>query len=89
MDWLGYYNRTGPVKFPLGSVGQWNTNDIDQTYPDQYLIPTPTVFDDGQWRKIEVTYESRGVTVTVSGRLERSRVRMGEMVLLLSSCQMP
>ena len=27
MDWLAYYNRTGPVKFPLGSVGGWNTND--------------------------------------------------------------
>ena len=28
MDWLAYYNRTGPVKFPTrGSVSGWNTHD--------------------------------------------------------------
>ena len=27
MDWLAYYNRTGPVKFPFGPVASWNTND--------------------------------------------------------------
>ena len=27
MDWEGYYKRTGGVKFPLGSVDGWNTND--------------------------------------------------------------
>jgi hypothetical protein len=25
MDWQAYYARTGPVKFPSGSVGNWNT----------------------------------------------------------------
>eukprot|EP00966_Prymnesium_polylepis_P285992 6606292-Prymnesium_polylepis.1 len=27
MDWEAYYNRSGAVKFPKGSVGTWNTND--------------------------------------------------------------
>lgn len=27
MDWHAYYARTGPVKFPYGSVDNWNTND--------------------------------------------------------------
>ena len=27
MDWFAYYSRTGPIKFPLGSVKNWNTND--------------------------------------------------------------
>ena len=27
MDWFGYYNRSGPIKFPNGSVPNWNTND--------------------------------------------------------------
>ena len=27
MDWLAYYNRTGSIQFPSGSVGTWNTND--------------------------------------------------------------
>ena len=27
MDWFAYYSRTGPIKFPFGSVKNWNTND--------------------------------------------------------------
>ena len=27
MDWRAYYTRTGPVKFPSGSVAGWNVND--------------------------------------------------------------
>jgi hypothetical protein len=27
MDWGAYYHRRGGVKFPLGSVPDWNTND--------------------------------------------------------------
>ena len=27
MDWQAYYSRTGSVKFPLGPVAGWNTND--------------------------------------------------------------
>ena len=27
MDWAAYYSRTGKIKFPLGSVPNWNTND--------------------------------------------------------------
>ena len=41
MDWDAYYSRTGPIKFPLGPVSGWNTNDHGGSPPPPLCLLAP------------------------------------------------
>ena len=71
--WINCYHggadHPGNFTVFMGSDG-WHDGDLDLDFPEHYLPDNPTIFDDGQWRKVQVTYASRVVTVTVDGQLE-------------------